>query len=459
MASAYLSVNHSLIGWSSAMPSALVTPAARRFVGPVNPPVGTVGKKSVSISNRLPGVLLLCAAAFMAAWSQNHPILCAGLILGALLCSGRMPRLQAADLTALGLALWALATTSWSADSSVALAAALSYALAAVIFVTARHIVDRIPIAVAVAACYLLGALVRAWEVIRQAASGQIAARTSTLDLTVRFGVEGANLNFTAYTLVTGCLLAMLLTTVRKQRRVIRFLLLLPLPVLALGVLLNGTKGALVALVLIPAYLIASTFLPRLALAAAAIAVPVLLVLVPLGLGNATLLRFDTSFGQRSTGDASGRLLVWPDAIATWSESLFVGIGTGMYPVVNSLGIGAHNLLLTVGNDLGLVGVAGYAAVFLLALGTHARRHTQARRHVGLYIVTLFPIWLTGHWEVSLGAWLALGVLTATGVRDGTPSEVGGRHRLRSTLTRPGTSRSFGGDQRLTRGHDRIRRM
>ncbi|MER7469957.1 O-antigen ligase family protein [Micromonospora sp. NPDC000018] len=379
----------------------------------------------------LPAIALLCAAAFMAAWSQDHPLVCAALIVGVIVFSGRLPHLRAPDAMALVVAAWAGATTIWSLDHGASARATLNYASAALLFVATRHVVVRMSSVLTVAACYLTGCLVRARDVITQASTGDLPQRTDALDLTVRFGVEGINFNFTAYTLVTGALMASLLLTVGGQARLTKLLTLAPLPVLAWGVLLNGTKGALVALLLVPVYLAVSKVLPRVALAVAAVGVPALLVLVPLGLGQDILLGFDSGFGQRTTGDLSGRLLIWPDAAASWSDSLLLGIGVGAYPLVNPLGVGAHSLLLTVGNDLGLVGLLGYVAVFALALGAYARGFPPARRRAGLFVVTLSPIWLTGHWEVALGAWLTLGLLTALPTGRSATSTGAGRHRRR----------------------------
>jgi O-antigen ligase len=365
----------------------------------------------------------------MAAWSQDHPVVCAALIVGAFVFSGRSPRLRAPDVMALAVALWAGATTLWSPDSAATARATLNYASAALLFIAARHVVVRISSVVAVATCYLAGCLVSAWGVIRQAISGDLPQRADALDLTVRFGVEGINFNFTAYTLVTGSLMASLILTIRRQPRLTKLLMIAPLPVLAWGVLLNGTKGALVALVLVPVYLAVSRILPRVALAVVAIGAPTLLALVPLGLGQDLLLGFDTSFGQRTTGDLSGRLLIWPDAAATWSDSLILGVGAGAYPIISPFGVGAHSLLLTVGNDLGLLGLLGYATVFGLALGTYAKHSPHAGRRAGLFVVTFFPIWLTGHWEVALGAWLTLGLLTV--LPSGHKATRIGRHRRR----------------------------
>ncbi|MFI6256833.1 O-antigen ligase family protein [Micromonospora zamorensis] len=404
------------------MPNAVGTPAVRKQVEALRPAAGHAAPHD---SAGLLAVALLCAGAFVSARSQDHPNLCLALIVGAIALSGRAPRLRPADVAALAVAVWAVVTRMWTVDGDTTLDAAMTYASAALIFVAIRHLAVRVVTAYVVGGCYLLGCVLSAWGVVRAALGGNLPARSDALDLTVRFGVEGVNLNFTAYTLATGCLLASLLLTVRGQHWAVRALLALPLPVLACGVLLNGTKGALVALTLIPVHLLASRLSPRVALTTVSILVPTSLILVPLGLGNDFLRQFDINFGQRSTGDLSGRLLVWPEAIATWSDNVFLGIGAGSFPLVNSVGVGAHNLLLTVGNDLGLLGLLAYAAVFALALGEYARQSTLARQRAGLYLVTLFPIWLTGHWETALGAWLTLGLLTAL---PNTPVRVG-RHR------------------------------
>jgi O-antigen ligase len=146
--------------------------------------------------------------------------------------------------------------------------------------------------------------------------------------------------------------------------------------------------------------------------AAVAIVVPSMLILVPLTSSRDGWLPWlESIFAYRVTGDLSGRLQLWPYAMEMWSESLMTGAGAGTFAVSNPYLMGAHNLVLTLGTDLGLIGAILYAAVYVTALA-RAGSGTVPRRLVGLFLISLLPIWLTGQWEVSPGAWLVLAVLS-----------------------------------------------
>jgi hypothetical protein len=99
--------------------------------------------------------------------------------------------------------------------------------------------------------------------------------------------------------------------------------------------------------------------------------------------------------------------------MSAWSQAPLVGNGAGVFPALNPYHIGPHTLLLTLGNDLGLIGVVLYAATFFTALAKPASYSLPlSRRLVGVFLAALLPIWLTGHWESSPGAWLALALLS-----------------------------------------------
>lgn len=176
--------------------------------------------------------------------------------------------------------------------------------------------------------------------------------------------------------------------------------------------------------------------MPRLCALIAAAAAPVALALVPLGITESALLWFESYLGQRTTGDLSGRLVVWPEALAAWSDSLFLGNGPGVFPISNSMGIGAHNLVLTVGNDLGLLGLLIYVAVVASALAVAWLRSASGPRLVSVFLIALLPIWLTGHWEVAMGFWLLLAAVSVFPSAAAAPSGV----RQRAAVPTRGTA-------------------
>ncbi|WP_434743547.1 O-antigen ligase family protein [Micromonospora sp. SH-82] len=359
---------------------------------------------------------ILCVVAFLACWLRDQTLLGVAL-LAAVALSGRMPRPRAADTLALLLGGWAVCTLFWTPDVGVSRTNAYLYVAATFLFVTVRHLVTTRVDLLLVGGAYLLGCTIRAGQVIADAEAAGISPSTGSMALSVRYGIEGFNINFTAYSLATGFLLALVLIRVGGLHRLLRLGLYGLLPVLAYAVLLNGTRGALFALVLGTGYFVVSRWAGRFCWPVALIGVPVLLVVVPIRLTHSALTWLDTLFAYRSTGDLAGRMQVWPYALQSWSESVLLGVGPGIFPVANPLGFGAHSLVLTVGNDLGLVGLVLFAAVVATALVPVART-AGGRRLTGLFLVGLLPIWMTGHWDVALGMWLLLGltsVLTAEG--------------------------------------------
>ncbi|MET0418965.1 MAG: hypothetical protein ABW022_23370, partial [Actinoplanes sp.] len=133
---------------------------------------------------------------------------------------------------------------------------------------------------------------------------------------------------------------------------------------------------------------------------------------VPFGMApQAELLWLDRLYG-RPTGDISGRLSIWPYALSTWSESPLGGSGAGVFIGTNPFEIGPHNLLLTVGNDLGLVGVALYFGTIAGALVVAARTGRAGLLTACAFVAVMLPICLTGQWETSLAFWLVLALVT-----------------------------------------------
>ncbi|MEV0724397.1 O-antigen ligase family protein [Micromonospora purpureochromogenes] len=379
--------------------------AGQSIVDPGASDAGQAPRRLVTLAS----VAILCVVAFLACWLRNQTLLGAALLF-AIGVSGRIPRLRIPDALALGLAAWAACTLAWTVDVNVTLSSAYLYVSACVIFVAVRHIVTTKADLVAVACAYLLGVSLRAFQLIADAMKTGTAPRADAFDLTVRYGIDGFNINFTAYSLVTGFLLTLLVIRVGDLPRKARFALYALLPVLAYAVLLNATRGAIAALVVGSAYFLVSRWLTKVCWYGALVLVPTLLILIPIQLTHGALPWLDSLFEYRSTGDLAGRLLVWPYAMQSWSESLLTGVGAGIFPLANPAGFGAHNLVLTVGNDLGLIGLLVYAALVATALVKAARRSPVNRRLAGLFLVGFLPVWMTGHWDVALGMWLLLGL-------------------------------------------------
>lgn len=364
-------------------------------------------------TRNLPGTAILCLVAFTAAAAPerlNYDV--GAAVVLAIAVTGLLPRPRVADVLALLLAVWAFATLMWNITPQPDRFAAYLYAWVAGLFIAVRHMIRCGGQPLLIGYGYLAGGAVTAVRLISGVDESQAAHRTDAMDLSVRFGIEGVNYNYTSYTLVTAAMLALVLLQTHQHGRAVKVCLYALVGLCGYGVWLTGTRGGLVALGLGAAYLILSRVLLRLTWTVVAVATPVLLVAVPLGMtGDRQLLWWEGLLG-RSTGDLAGRLYIWPDALSMWSDSFLVGNGVGAFQVMGSYQIGAHNLLLTLGNDLGLVGLLLYAGVFAAAIAGQVRRVPAARRPIGLFLAMLLPVWLTGHWETSAGVWLTLGLLS-----------------------------------------------
>ncbi|MEV7330436.1 O-antigen ligase family protein [Micromonospora sp. NPDC093244] len=359
-------------------------------------------------SGSLPAVLVLCVIAFMAArppwWSFNYAAPLAVLAIG---LTGRLPRLRGVDTLALLLAGWAAASVLWSSRTDLTVPAAYRYISVCLLLVACRHVVRARRDLLLVGWAYLAGCAVVAVEVVTGARS-----QGDVLLFAHRYGVDGREVNLTAYTLAVGVVLALALAVAGAHRRSLWLAPLALVVLLGYAVLLTGSRGAAIGVLLGLLAALAAHLLPRLTgLTVAGVAAAAVLV-VPFGMTPQNeMLWLDGLYG-RPTGDISGRLSIWPYALSTWWESPLTGSGAGVFISTNPFEIGPHNLLLTVGNDLGLVGVLLYFGTMAAALVTAARTGRRALLLTCAFTAAMLPIWLTGQWETALGFWLALGLLT-----------------------------------------------
>ncbi|MEU4528827.1 O-antigen ligase family protein [Micromonospora ureilytica] len=399
-------------------------------------------------SGSLPAVLVLCVVAFMAArppwWSFNYAALLALMAIG---LSGRLPRLRAVDTLALLLALWAAASLLWSSRTDLTLPAAYRYLSVCLLLVACRHVVRARRDLLLVGWAYLAGCAIVAVEVVTGARS-----QGDVLLFDHRYGIDGREVNLTAYTLAVGVVLALVLALAGAHRR---SLWLAPLGLIALlgyAVLLTGTRGAAIGVLLGLLIALAAHLLPRLTAFTVAGIAGIAVLAVPFGMAPQNeMLWLDGLYG-RPTGDISGRLSIWPYALSTWWESPLTGSGAGVFISTNPYEIGPHNLLLTVGNDLGLVGVLLYFGTMAAALVTVARTGRTALLLACAFTAAMLPIWLTGQWETALGFWLTLGLLTVLpGIwGPGRARGVAPRH-ARSLLLRRTTPTPMAGAGRFSR--------
>lgn len=411
-------------------------PALRPEMGvgrarPTSAPATATRQRPAAAVGSLPAVLVLCVIAFMAArppwWSFNYAAPLALLAIG---LTGRLPRLRGVDTLALLLAFWAAASVLWSSRTDLTLPACYRYISVCLLLVACRHVVSARRDLLLAGWAYLAGCAVVAVEVVTGARS-----QGDVLLFAHRYGVDGREVNLTAYTLAVGVVLALALAVAGAHSRARWLAPLAFVALLGYAVLLTGSRGAAIGVLLGLLAALAAHLLPRLTGVTVAGVAAVAVLVVPFGMTPQNeMLWLDGLYG-RPTGDISGRLSIWPYALSTWWESPLNGSGAGVFISTNPFEIGPHNLLLTVGNDLGLVGVLLYFGTMAAALVSAARTGRRALLLACAFTAAMLPIWLTGQWETALGFWLALGLLTVVPGIQGPGRGVAPRHG-RSLLRR-----------------------
>nr|WP_244891678.1 O-antigen ligase family protein [Micromonospora yangpuensis] len=385
------------------------------------------GKPSGSRWQR-PGIALLALLALLAAW-QPSLVSHYGAVLAILviLVSGRRCVIRVPEVLALVLAAWAYLAVLWSTDATAAAWMAQLYATACLVFVATRMVVRTRTALFCVAYGGIAGTLITAGNLLTGGDPTQSLIRTSMVELSTRYVQDDSNINYTAYTLLGGMLLATLLLLLRPRTRVEQVGLVVALTVLGWAVLLAGTRGAVVGAFLGICYLLLSRFAPAGMRTAVLVVTPAAMLVISIGWYvrfTPELLWLDAVLG-RPTGDLSGRMLLWPEALSSWASAPLLGIGPGMFVVTGRLHVGAHNLLLALGNDVGLIGVLLYLGIFIFALAGPLRHTVSASRRVAcLLLVTQLPLWLTGHWETSPVALLTLGLVSMLPVALAHPAPV-----------------------------------
>jgi O-antigen ligase len=316
----------------------------------------------------------------------------------ALFLGGKWPRLGLPDALAGGLAIWATVATIGS-GAAAGVRSADGYWMACAVFIACRHVVtDRVRF-LSLTTAYVGGCLYLASRVIAEDPGKEQGFRPI---------VHGININYSAYSLVTAIIVLITVIAVTRPPLRGRVGLLCLAAILIYAIVRTDTRAALSAVVVGLLYLLVRRLSPGAGLRLVAVGAPLLLAVVALNLyGGASLEWLESPF-QRRTGDLSGRLSVWVYARQAWENAPIAGVGPQVFPATNPMRIPTHNLVLTLATDLGTVGVLLYGATVASCLAVF--RHGREHRHLAVLLVLAWlPIWMTGHWELSPGAWLILG--------------------------------------------------
>lgn len=202
-----------------------------------------------------------------------------------------------------------------------------------------------------------------------------------------------------------------------KYWNVLRLINYLYIPTALLGIAMSGTRTALIAS--IPGMLFGFGSLTRIRLSTR-IAVFVLLmvaafILLPRLQEQRSFQRLGTTATELTEGDLNNRTNNWREGLEAFAEHPLLGIGSSMYPTINSWGKAAHNTFLSILVEVGLIGFILFVCVLAMAV---YQGWKQPRWHSRFWMTALL-VWAIGASTLTWGhrkpTWLLLNLVIASG--------------------------------------------
>lgn len=350
--------------------------------------------------------------AFMAAVEPNltlryGPFIAVGVFI---LSYPHRFRVGATEWALATFVLWVVLSQFWTrypAQHALTMTGIMSLAI---IFIGVRAAVRwghnvRFVVAAFVVGC-LVGLARTSWDLLRSDAAVLLDPVTGRLTQ-----VGDLNVNYIAYGVLAAVLLLTLVLHARQFRsKRERLVEVMSIVALSAGVVATGTRGAQVALVLLGLWVIVSRFGTPLK----TVVVSCIAITVAVSFGWIDWLLLDFDFGERSQGALSGRLGIWPIARETWAEAPIHGVGLGAVRAQTAAGIPAHNFILEIGTTLGAIGLLLLIAFFCFSLTDRLGELSDRDRRfrLGAVLLVFTPVLLSGTWEYSANAWVALALLS-----------------------------------------------
>lgn len=285
----------------------------------------------------------------------------------------------------------------------------------------------------------LLGMAWLVWEYARTAQQRRVLMQAFVIGVLVTVGValnvffsgtgdfrevgDGFDPNNFSVQLAFGLVMVVHLIA-HARSTLLRWLLLLYIPVAAFTLVLAASRGGLLAM--LAASLMLPVLLRRLG-PGMRIGLVVLLTAAAYGLFvsvpaafpelEANLTRLGATTDELTEGSLTGRRDIWQAGIQVFQEHSFVGVGAGAFPPAVAPLLGrhkvAHNTFLSVLVEQGIIGFALFALLLVTVVASVASRREDMRGwHWVLLLVVLIAIVPLSS-ETHKELWFVLALVTA----------------------------------------------
>lgn len=287
-------------------------------------------------------------------------------------------------LAVLVFALWNLFSTWWSVDPERSFERATTYIQIAILVYILWDIFSGSTGLIAILQAYILGACVTAGSTLYS----YINASAYYYN---RYAASGFNPNDASLILALGLPIAWCLTICPDRKSInllFRFIALVYIPAAIYAIFLTGSRGSLAAAAATTIFVVITFFelRPRtriILFTVSTIASYFMLIMVP-----------TTSIARLETKGLSlnGREEVWEQVVEVIADYPILGVGSAAVKTVIEREQAAHNFVLAITSELGIVGISLFSIILVFVI-LHAVR--QERRCCYLWLTVLL-IWAVG---------------------------------------------------------------
>ncbi len=330
--------------------------------------------------------------------------------------SGRMRRLTAFHGAALAFVIWNGLTVFWSKDPESSVTGLFTYVQLLVMLVILWDVIDTPQRVRAMLQAYVLGALVT---------TGTIIANFLNGDTTVyeRYSSPGSEVDLAALILALGGPAAVYLATrptLEQRSRLLRVVNYAYLPAATFAVVLTATRGAVVASVATAIFFLWSVVRGRPAQRVGAVGAITVAAFLVVSFAPATSLdRIVTASSElRGGGNLNGRIGIWHASIDAFLQRPLLGVGHDAHRAAVPTGNVAHNTLLSILAETGLIGTVLFIGLLVHVIAALRKQSGWEARFwtAQLAVVALGAMSLSIEDSKAAWAFVALAVAAAAPV-------------------------------------------